>query len=149
MRAFKIAFVVLVISGLIAEFFCETFSTVINYWTVDLDGTTTGVVTKSEKTLSNGGRISVLTYDIEYEYRVDGSRYRSSRVVHGRSDENPYKILDRYPSGKEVIVYYDSARPEFSLLELSGLSAKTYGQLGALIFLFLLVFFWIMREGNN
>jgi hypothetical protein len=145
-KAFKTAFTLFVVSAAITEFFCGTFYTVVNYFVVDLENTTEGVVIKSETKWSSGGPISVLTYDIEYEYTIGGMRYKSTRVTHGRSDENPYKILNRYPVSKIVTVYYDSSRPDFSVLEITGLSAKTYRQLGGLAFLFFLAFFWILRE---
>lgn len=147
-KAFKTAFIVLIISALVTEFFCGTFSTIIDYWLSDLNSATKGVVIKSEKTRSTGGKISVITYDIEYEYMVDRVSYRNSRVTYGRSDENPYKILDRYPVGKEVTVHYDSSRPAYPVLEKKGLGSKTYRQVAAVVFLFFGTFVWIYRRGR-
>lgn len=148
-KAFKIASIFFVFSAVMAELFCGTFSTVINYWLLDLNNTTEGVVIKSEMKLFNGAYQSVFSYDVEYEYTVDGSSYKSEQVTHGRSDENPYRILKRYPVGKEVTVFYDSSRPDYSVLELTGLSTKTYMQLGSVVFIFFWVFFWIRRKEHE
>lgn len=142
-RAFKHAFILLAICSLMMELLSGTFSAIVNYWLADLDGTVEGIVIRSELKRSIGGRLSTRTYDIEYEYKVDGVTYWSTRVTHGISGENPHKIIDRYSVGKIVLVYYDTSRPEFSVLENNGLTAKTYWQLMGLVFLFFLVFFWI------
>ncbi|URA10322.1 DUF3592 domain-containing protein [Thermospira aquatica] len=50
-------------------------------------------------------------FDISYEYSVDGKLYTNSKVFlgqYGSSISNwIQKVVDRYPVGKEVSVYYN------------------------------------------
>ncbi len=61
-------------------------------------------------------------FDIKYQYQINGETYESSRVGFGfkGSDkkESVELILNRYPVGQKVTVYFDKSNPSFSVLEL-------------------------------
>jgi len=92
---------------------------------------TNGTVIKSE--LEQSGRTApsskgsspVVWYaNIEYEYTVDNLPFRHYRVSYGdygSSDQSHARtILDRYPVGKTVTVYYKANDPAESVLEPEG-----------------------------
>src|SRR5262245_13927308 len=56
---------------------------------------------------------------VEYEYKVGDRTYRCSRITIGERTTNSEleEILDRYPVGAQVTVYYDPANPNKALLE--------------------------------
>jgi hypothetical protein len=58
---------------------------------------------------------------IEYEYEVDGVTRRGSRIAFGSSfthcEHCARKILEQYPQGAEVDVFYDGANPDDALLD--------------------------------
>jgi len=71
--------------------------------------------------------------DVAYEYSVDGTTYACHTVSFGqggsRNPEHARQIVNRYPEGKQVQVYYDPARPEVAVLE-PGVSWSSYTLLG-------------------
>jgi hypothetical protein len=60
-------------------------------------------------------------FDIKYQYQVNGKVYESSRIGFGfkgsGKKETVEAIVERYPIGQEVIVYFDKRNPNFSVLE--------------------------------
>jgi Protein of unknown function (DUF3592) len=56
---------------------------------------------------------------VEYEYTVNGRKLRGSRITIGdkTSGYELESILDRYPVGTTVTVYYDPANPKNAVLE--------------------------------
>ena len=71
---------------------------------------------------SNGGGSST-TYHAEilYEFAADGTTFNGNRVAYGDyGSSNPSharRIVNRYPEGKSVAVYYMPGDPEVCLLE--------------------------------
>ncbi len=59
--------------------------------------------------------------DVAYEYQVDGSAYRGSRIGYARLVTNlpsvAKKTADRYPIGRSVEVWYDPEKPERCTLD--------------------------------
>ena len=59
--------------------------------------------------------------DVEYSYRVGATDYHGNRLsfnrVHLGVKDAWQRVLDSYPVGKVVAVYYDPADPELSVLE--------------------------------
>ena len=72
---------------------------------------------------SSGGNGGGTTYQAEilYEFSVDGTIYNGNRVAYGDyGSSNPSharNIVNQYPVGKELTVYYMPSEPEESLLE--------------------------------
>ncbi len=77
-----------------------------------------GEINKSDISHSSKPRFR---FDIIYQYKVNGKSYESSRIGFGfkGSDkkENVDQIINRYPIGKKVAVYFDKSNPSFSVLE--------------------------------
>ncbi|MEP6984862.1 MAG: DUF3592 domain-containing protein [Chloroflexota bacterium] len=92
--------------------------------------TTTGQILVSNvhsrrSSSSNGTHHTVYEPKIQYEYTVDGKRYQSKQlsysVVAGTSAESwAQGIVDRYPQGSSVQVYYNSSKPSEAVLEHAG-----------------------------
>ena len=74
----------------------------------------------------NHDRVNVLTYDaaVEFAYKVDGKRYTSKHTRNSSSSE-VREVVNRYPAGKPVKVFYDPQRPDFGVLE-PGVNADNY-----------------------
>ena len=83
---------------------------------------TTGVVVKSRVEVS-GGETTSVTPKIVYEFDVAGRRYRSEQIRAGdryfsiRSSGDAYDVVDRYPVGAQVTVFYDPNDPTQAALE--------------------------------
>ena len=82
--------------------------------------------------------------EVLYEYLVDGVKYSSNNIDFGQpsSSNSSYarKIVNRYPDGKKVIVYYKPSNPDVATLE-PGLYISSF-----VILLFGLVFSGISLE---
>jgi len=59
--------------------------------------------------------------EIAFRYRVGAADYQSNRISFGFDRDGPQReaqnILDRYPMGSAVKVYYDPANPAFGILQ--------------------------------
>ena len=59
--------------------------------------------------------------EIAFRYRVGDVDYQGSRISFGFDRDGPQReaqdILDRYPMGSPVKVYYDPANPAFGILQ--------------------------------
>ena len=59
---------------------------------------------------------------VGFQYLVDGHKYNSSRIAFGTGDTGgsekwARKIVNRYPTGKTVTVYYNPQDPQYGVLE--------------------------------
>ena len=93
-----------------------------------------GLIARSEMTshLSSGAHGSSSTVyhaEILYNYRLSGVPYSSNRVSFGDYDSgfpsHAQAIVNRYPKGISVQVYYNPQSPELSVLE-TGVNGATY-----------------------
>ena len=75
---------------------------------------------------------------VEYEYHVDGKRFRSKRITIGEktTGEELEQILARYPLGTKVTVYYDPAKPNNAVLERELPAGVMAAGVGCLMLLF-------------
>jgi len=97
--------------------------------------TTQGTVVASSverhRTTGSKGRSSSTTYHakILYKFSIEGTTFNGDRVAYGdygsSSSSNARQIVNRYPKGKSVTVYYMPGNPEECLLE-SGLKAQSW-----------------------
>jgi len=102
-----------------------------------VDGSVISSKVERERTSrrSGGRRRTSTTYgaEVRYRYSVDGNEYSSDKVSFGDySSSNRARaqgIVDRYPVGKTVQVYYDPNTPETAVLE-SGTSWSCYLPIG-------------------
>ena len=83
---------------------------------------TTGKITKSRVEVTGGERATISPH-IVFEYNVYGRDYSGSQIkagdVHWASytSRAAYDVVDKYPVGSEVTVFYDPENPEQSALE--------------------------------
>jgi hypothetical protein len=56
---------------------------------------------------------------VQYSYEVKGERYEGNRITPGLQwgGTGAEKVIDRYPVGARVTVYYDPKNPSEALLE--------------------------------
>lgn len=83
---------------------------------------TRGVVTVSQ--LINQSTLPAENHSSQviYDYEVDGVTYRSTTISHGFADGSlsaGHNLVETYPKGTEVTVYYDPYNPEDSVLKLT------------------------------
>ena len=78
----------------------------------------------SKRTTRDSDRRTRTTYypKVGYRYRVDGRNYISSRIAFGTGDSGgsakwARKIVNKYPVGKNVTVYYNPQDPQYGVLE--------------------------------
>ena len=82
---------------------------------------TAGIVIKSRVEVT-GGENTTVSPRIVYEYGVGGQTYQNDKLRPGDrffsvSSGSAYDVVDRYPVGSAVIVYYNPANPAESGLE--------------------------------
>ena len=83
---------------------------------------TTGKIIKSRVEITGGDHATVSPH-IVFQYNVYGKEYNNSQIkagdIHMSSygSSKVYDIVDKYPVGAEVTVFYDSEHPEQSALE--------------------------------
>jgi hypothetical protein len=83
---------------------------------------TTGKVIKSRVEVTGGDHATVSPH-IVFQYNVYGKEYNNSQIkagdIHMSSygSRKAYDIVDKYPVGAEVTVFYDPEHPEQSALE--------------------------------
>ncbi len=90
---------------------------------------------------------------VRYAYEVAGQRYESERIRFGRfweSQNGARAILERFPVGSSVPVYYDPADPAIATLEttaaskfrLYSLSFAVLALAGMAVFMVYRMWFW-------
>ena len=83
---------------------------------------TTGKIVTSRVEVSGGDHTTVSPH-IVFQYNVYGKEYSNSQIKAGDihiatyGSRGAYDIVDKYPVGAEVTVYYDPENPEQSALE--------------------------------
>lgn len=93
--------------------------------------TTTGEIVSSDvkrhageasKPNRRGGQSTTYSPDILFEYDIEGETYTSSKVAFGGVSFNDradaQRIVDNYPVGKQVTVYYNPKAPDIAVLEV-------------------------------
>ena len=70
---------------------------------------------------SNKRTSIVYTPKIQYQYQVEGKHYTCKRIAFGGESggkrSKAKKVVDRYPSGKKVTVYYNPQDPKVAVLK--------------------------------
>lgn len=85
--------------------------------------TTPGVVAMSRVEVRSGGESTSVVPVVVYQYEVRGQVYQGNIIRAGsnyfrvQGSREPYLIVDRYPVGAQVMVYYNPANPADSALE--------------------------------
>jgi hypothetical protein len=85
---------------------------------------TTGKIAKSRVELAGGRDMATVEHRIIYEYQVGGRQYQCDQIHPGdkffemASKEETYDLVDRYPVGRDVTVYYNPDNPAEAALEV-------------------------------
>ncbi len=124
-----IAYLILIIAGLVGIFgLCsgtlELFRTLqCKNWPQ-----TEGIIQSAEMTHHSGKRHDIYGVKISYTYKVASIEYSGERVAIGElesTEEHARSILNRYPIGKQVAVFYSTANPASAVLE-TGIHGQTW-----------------------
>lgn len=108
---------------------------------------TVSEVIKNESTTGTGtNKRKTVTYNakIHFKYSVKGKDYTSSNVTFGQSTKGAGEIVNRYPIGKNVKVFYNPQDLEVAVLE-PGVSTSSYLFLGFGIFFTLTGLIFLVR----
>jgi hypothetical protein len=83
--------------------------------------TTMGTVTSSylERRRSSNNRGSTDYPVVQYSYQVGGQAYQSTRIAPGMEvgGTGAGRVVERYPAGAQVVVFYDPQNPSDAVLE--------------------------------
>jgi len=103
------------------------------------DGTITSSSVRKEVRRDSGKTVTTYYPSVQYRYRIDGRQHTSYRIAFGKKVGSvkaiAQKVVDRYPSGKTVTVYYDPDDPQYAILE------KGFKWSSLIVFMVGLVFF--------
>jgi hypothetical protein len=83
---------------------------------------TMGTVTQSRIQMRSSSEGGSTAYPlVEYAYQVMGQAYQNTKVMPGPDigGSGARKVVDRYPAGAQVMVYYNPQKPSEALLERS------------------------------
>jgi hypothetical protein len=85
---------------------------------------TKGKIVTSRVELSSGRDMATVYAKIAFEYQLSGRTYQCDQVHSGdkyyaeATREETYDLVDRYPVGREVTVYYNPDNPAEAALEV-------------------------------
>ena len=82
-----------------------------------------------------GGTSTEYRPQIHYAYNVDGIPYQGAQITYGSIDVSQpaaQAMLDKYPPGAEVAVYYNPKKPGEAVLEHADTGVAWFAILGAL-----------------
>lgn len=99
------------------------------YWPSEMGKIISSSVDTSRSSSGRGSSSTSYHAAILYEFTVDGITYNGNRVAYGdfgsSNSSHARRIVNRYPEGKEVKVYYSIDNPEKCVLE-PGLKGQAY-----------------------
>lgn len=98
----------------------------------------------------------IITYlpRVTYTYTVEGSEFRGDQIGFGKFEfstaKNAEALVDKYPVGRKVKVFYNPLDPQESVLERNIYRSSSYLISGIILILVMLVMigmliFWLMR----
>jgi len=114
-KSLVIAVVLTVLAAGMTQHIKRTFSVLIDYVASNPDSVVEGRILNSRTV--RVGRWSVLAHEIEFAYKIGDREYRNDQVNHDLRTSNASELVKKYPAGKIVAVYYDSSKPQHSVLE--------------------------------
>ena len=90
-------------------------------------------VVSDTKRKSDGRRETYYRANVIYRYEIETTEYTCNKVSFGEVSTDrtslAHEVVKRYPTGKEVQVYYDPKNPEKAVLE-TGVNLGSYAYLG-------------------
>lgn len=113
----------------------KSYSLLYTYMMSDIDNVTEGEVVSVRRVYIRGG-IGVVRYRVAYLYYVNGIPY-TGWIVSFRGMPTFEEVDRKYYPGKSVLVYYDSIKPEYAVLEPGALGGRMYGPIVVPVLFFL------------
>ncbi len=99
----------------------DSFFRLYHYVKTDINGSTKGEITSAKLVRYKRAKRDHIQHEIYYTYTVNERLYSSNWVSFKKNDfHTAHTAVDRYPRGKEVIVWFDKDAPEIGLLEKTG-----------------------------
>jgi len=90
------------------------------YWPKAIGEIVSSSLHESRRRTKNKSYVNQYTADIEYVYSVQGNEYNSKKIKwsdHASTSESVHQdILDQYPVGQQVDVFYNPEKPSVGLL---------------------------------
>jgi hypothetical protein len=91
---------------------------------------TSSYVQKQVRSIEDSSKKPTYYPKVRYQYSVGGKSYTGDRINFsggegGEKKSKSQAVVDRYPSGQKVIVYYDPKHPDKAVLE-RGIIWKTF-----------------------
>lgn len=112
--------------------------------------TVSGTVISSQ-VLRPSGKNTKYTAEVIYTYKVDGKEYQSKKLkataARGTSEWARNKV-EEYPSGKDVIVHYNSKKPDIAIIE-PGLQSDNYFMTIAPLFFMIVILLALKKQIEN
>jgi hypothetical protein len=133
-KSLLIATVFTVLAAAMSQHVGRTFSVLIDYAVSSPDSVIEGIVLRSKSI--RVGRWSVLAHEIVFTYRIGNRIYHNNRVNYDLRTRDACELVKKYPVGKAVMVYYDSEKPSYSVLERGKLGLSVYFQLFVVLCVF-------------
>lgn len=108
-----------------ATFFLIFFNPIIKFIVTSSWPQTEGVVASAQATPEKSGLINIHRVRVIFEYRVGDQVYHGNRINYGIAadtylfEQFAKAVVDRYPKGKTVAVYYNPENPADEIVERS------------------------------
>ncbi len=100
------------------EYKSETITIFKSYFFLNMNSKTKGVIFRSSLIKrGRGTKAPRMGYMIRYKYFISDREYIGSLVNYKSVTINPSGVLDKYPVGASVTVFYDSSAPHHAVLE--------------------------------
>ena len=117
-------------------------------------GTITSSYIKKENRKDSNNRYKTTYYPkVNYQYQVEGKYYSCNRIafggVSGGKRSKAKKVVDRYPSGKKVTVYYNPQDPGVAVLKAGFSWGALFAFLTGLIFFGVGIMFYRISRRNK
>ncbi|WP_337176700.1 DUF3592 domain-containing protein [Paludisphaera sp.] len=85
---------------------------------------------------------------LKYEYTVDDRVFQGGRHFFGSLNSTDAALLEKYPAGSEVIVYYDPGKPRRSTLETGVTSGLAFwGRVALVAAVMIWIATWLLAWG--
>ncbi len=123
MKYFLISFLLILFSFTWSEFHSGFLTQLYIYNFSDLDSEVEGEIIKSKW---RQGKFLKNSYYVKYTYQVDGRTFIGTLVNFKAPSDGADEVLNSYPLGKLVTVFYDTASPEHAVLEKTSLGFKNW-----------------------
>jgi hypothetical protein len=101
----------------------------------------TGFENSTDETITS--KKSTYRHNLSYQFSVGGMSYGSTALgyrIHGGSESALKLLVEQYPAGAEVTVYYDPANPKKAVLEPGGNATQKWLCFGTIVLAMVFVF---------